>query len=54
MQRRSNAAGTLPRAVKAPSTGGYTRIVTRTYIAVLVVQAAVLAALWFLSRYFAA
>ena len=40
--------------LRPPSTGGYTRIVTRTYIAVLVVQAVVLAALWLLSRHFAA
>ena len=32
----------------------YTRLVHRTYVAVLVVQAAVLAALWLLSRHFAA
>ena len=33
---------------------GYTRPVTRTYVAVVVVEVVVLAALWFLSRYFAA
>ena len=32
----------------------YTRLVTRTYVAVVVVEVLVLAALWFLSRYFAA
>ena len=32
----------------------YTRLVTRTYVAVVVVQIVVLAALWLLSRYFAA
>ena len=32
----------------------YTRCVTRTYIAVVVVQVVVLAALWLLSLYFAA
>lgn len=40
-----NPPGSVPR---------YTRPVTRTYVAVIVVQIAVLAALWFLSRYFAA
>ena len=34
--------------------GRYTGIVTRTYVAVLVVQAVVLAALWLFSRHFAA
>ena len=34
--------------------GRYTRLVTRTYIAVVVVQVVVLAALWLLSRHFAA
>ena len=32
----------------------YTRQVTRTYVAVVVVQVVVLAALWLLSRHFAA
>ena len=32
----------------------YTRPVTRTYVAVVVVEVLVLAALWLLSRYFAA
>ena len=32
----------------------YTRFVTRAYVAVLVVQSAVLAALWLLSRHFGA
>lgn len=32
----------------------YTRPVTRTYVAVVVVEVVVLAALWLLSRYFAA
>lgn len=32
----------------------YTRPVTRTYVAVVVVEVVVLAALWFLSRHFAA
>ena len=49
------------RGVPPPAAGlrrgparGYTRIVTRTYVAVLVVQAVVLAALWLLGRHFAA
>lgn len=33
--------------------GCYTRRVTRVYVAVLVVEAAVLAALWLVSRHFA-
>ena len=33
---------------------GYTRPVTRTYVAVVVVEVVVLAALWILSRHFAA
>ena len=32
----------------------YTRSVTRTYVAVVVVEVVVLAALWLLSRHFAA
>lgn len=40
-----NPPGSVPR---------YTRPVTRTYVAVVVVEVLVLAALWFLSRYFAA
>ena len=38
----------------APVPPGYTRPVTRTYVAVVVVEVVVLAALWFLSQYFAA
>ena len=40
-----NPPGSVPR---------YTRPVTRTYVAVVVVEVVVLAALWFLSRHFAA
>ena len=40
-----NPPGSVPR---------YTRPVTRTYIAVVVVEVVVLAALWLLSRHFAA
>ena len=43
------ASGNLPGSVRR-----YTRPVTRTYVAVVVVEVVVLAALWFLSRYFAA
>ena len=49
---RSAASGGL-----APGAGGaprYTRRVTRIYVAVVVVEVAVLAALWLLSRHFAA
>ena len=40
-----NPHGSVPR---------YTRPVTRTYVAVVVVEVLVLAALWLLSRHFAA
>ena len=42
---RARSAGFLSR---------YTRPVTRTYVAVVVVEVLVLAALWLLSRHFAA
>ena len=42
--------GVQPAAVPA----GYTRPVTRTYVAVVVVEVVVLAALWLVSRHFAA
>ena len=38
----------------ALSVSRYTRPVTRTYVAVVVVEVVVLAALWLLSRHFAA
>ena len=41
-------------AAAGPPGGRYTRPVTRTYVAVVVVEVVVLAALWLLSRYFAA
>ena len=44
------ASGSSPPAPLAR----YTRSVTRTYVAVVVVQVVVLAALWLLSRHFAA
>ncbi len=40
--------------VRARERTRYTRPVTRTYVAVVVVEVVVLAALWLLSRYFAA
>ena len=51
MARRPRALGVCLRPVALPR---YTRLVTRTYVAVVVVQILVLAALWLLSRYFAA
>ena len=51
----SPGARTLPFGVVRPLPfPRYTRPVTRTYVAVVVVEVLVLAALWFLSRYFAA
>ena len=43
-----------PSGIRALPFPRYTRSVTRTYVAVVVVQIVVLAALWLLSRYFAA
>ncbi len=43
-----------PVSSPAPVPAGYTRPVTRTYAAVVVVEVVVLAALWLLSQYFAA
>ena len=40
--------------VKTGAVPRYTRPVTRTYVAVVVVEVVVLAALWLLSRHFAA
>jgi hypothetical protein len=41
-------------AVRPAASPRYTRPVTRTYVAVVVVEVVVLAALWFLSLHFAA
>ncbi|MCY4026156.1 MAG: hypothetical protein OXH75_07570 [Acidobacteria bacterium] len=43
-----------PGSGQAHRAAGYTRWVTRTYVAVVVVEVLVLAALWMLSRHFAA
>ena len=51
MARRSRALDVCLRPIALPR---YTRPMTRTYVAVVVVQILVLAALWLLSRYFAA
>ncbi|MCY4077903.1 MAG: hypothetical protein OXH04_21010 [Acidobacteria bacterium] len=51
MARRSRALDVCLRPIALPR---YTRPVTRTYVAVVVVQILVLAALWLLSRHFAA
>ena len=65
-RRRARDACRVPRphgrasgglATAAARGGGaprYTRRMTRTYVAVVVVEAAVLVALWLLSRHFAA
>ena len=45
---------TVPSGSPLASVPRYTRPVTRTYVAVVVVQIVVLAALWLLSRHFAA
>lgn len=49
-------SGVRPPDERNPPAGAarYTRAVTRTYIAVVVVEVLVLAALWFLSQHFAA
>ena len=54
---RSRMQGVMmsaPSGIRALPFPRYTRSVTRTYVAVVVVQIVVLAALWLLSRYFAA
>ena len=45
---------TVPSGSPLATVPRYTRPMTRTYVAVVVVQILVLAALWFLSRYFTA
>ena len=45
---------TVPSGSPLTTVTRYTRPVTRTYVAVVVVQIVVLAALWLLSRHFAA
>ncbi len=66
MERRRDRAGAIipgsggrSRARRRPTVRSlasprYTRLMTRTYVAVIVVEVVVLAALWLLSRHFAA
>lgn len=48
------SSGLATAAARGGGAPRYTRRVTRTYVAVVVVEAAVLVALWLLSRHFAA
>ena len=55
VERPAASSGLAPAAARrAGGAPRYTRRVTRTYVAVVVVEAAVLVALWLLSRHFAA
>jgi len=54
VERPAASSGLATAAARGGGAPRYTRRMTRTYVAVVVVEAAVLVALWLLSRHFAA